>query len=81
MNLAYVSLSLILLFPVYFCIKRLFISSNFYPHFLAKILSLVLSVFHIHVFNFDSIYFFNVDITDNEFLHYYSLGYLNCVTY
>ncbi|SCZ67163.1 hypothetical protein SAMN02982990_02717 [Photorhabdus luminescens] len=83
MNLAYVSLSLILLFPVYFCIKRLLMSSNFYPHFYAIILPLVLSALHLYVFNFDSIPFFNVDITDNEFLHYYSLAlsYLSCVPY
>lgn len=81
MNLAYVSLSLILLLPVYFCIKRLLMSSNFYPHFYAIILPLVFSAFHLYVFNFDSIPFFNVDITDNDFLHCYSLalGYLSFV--
>ncbi|NHB87967.1 hypothetical protein C5471_09690 [Photorhabdus tasmaniensis] len=83
MNSAYVSLSLILLFPVYFCIKKLLTSPDFYPHLYAIILPLIFSAFHFYVFNFDSIPFLNVDIADNDFLHYYSfaLGYLSCIPY
>lgn len=75
----YILLSLSACYINFIIVKRLFSSKELAPHFIAIIISMTLSFFHLYVYNFGEIPFLKIKL-DNYLPLYYISFYLSFIS-
>ncbi len=73
MTFFYISLSLLMLTPTYFIIKKLTSSENVYHKFGGIIASCAFMSFHFYTYHSERIPFFDMSIVGNNMVHYSSI--------